>query len=148
MCDCGKVAKISRVVPWIVVCMFVGLLGGPAAQAWGCKGHQTVAAMAEKHLTPEARQMIEKLLSENPIDPKLRRWCGNATTDLVVDASTWPDDVRNERKNGPWHYIGYSAREAQRRAERVLRCGRMRDARHRRAARYPERQVRRSSKAS
>jgi len=25
--------------------------------------------------------------------------------DLLVDASTWPDDVRNERKNGPWHYI-------------------------------------------
>jgi hypothetical protein len=39
------------------------------------------------------------------MDPKLRRWCGNATTDLMVDASTWPDDVRNERKNGPWHYI-------------------------------------------
>src|SRR5260370_359766 len=49
--------------------------------------------------------MVQKLLGENPIDPKLRRWCGNATMDLMVDASTWPDDVRNERKNGPWHYI-------------------------------------------
>ena len=85
--------------------MLAGLLGAPAAQAWGCKGHQTVAAIAEKHLTPEARQMIQRLLGENPIDPKLRRWCGNATTDLLVEASTWPDDVRNERKNGPWHYI-------------------------------------------
>jgi hypothetical protein len=64
-----------------------------------------VALIAEKHLTPEARQLVEKLLGENPIDPKLRRWCGNSTTDLMVDASTWPDDVRNERKNGPWHYI-------------------------------------------
>jgi len=36
---------------------------------------------------------------------KLKRWCGNATPDLMVDASTWPDDVRDERKNGPWHYI-------------------------------------------
>jgi hypothetical protein len=77
----------------------------PIADAWGCKGHQTVAAIAEKHMTPEARQMAQKLLGENPIDPKLKRWCGNATTDLMVDASTWPDDVRNERKNGPWHYI-------------------------------------------
>jgi hypothetical protein len=80
-------------------------LTAPSAQAWGCKGHQTVALIAEKHLTPEARQLIQKLLSENPIDPKLKRWCGNATTDLMVDASTWPDDVRNERNNGPWHYI-------------------------------------------
>ena len=85
--------------------MSVSLLRAPAAQAWGCKGHETVATIAEKHLTPEARQMVLKLLGENPIDPKLRRWCGNATTDLMVDASTWPDDVRNERKNGPWHYI-------------------------------------------
>jgi S1/P1 Nuclease len=77
----------------------------PTASAWGCKGHQTVAAIAEKHLTPEARQLIQKLLGENPIDPKLQRWCGNSTTDLLVDASTWPDDVRNERKNGAWHYI-------------------------------------------
>lgn len=77
----------------------------PSAHAWGCKGHQTVALISEKHLTPEAQQMVQKLLSENPIDPKLRRWCGNATTDVLVDASTWPDDVRNERNNGPWHYI-------------------------------------------
>jgi hypothetical protein len=89
----------------MAVCLFLGLLGAPTAQAWGCKGHQTVAAIAEKHLTPEARQMVQKLLGDNPIDPKLRRWCGNSITDLMADASTWPDDVRNERKDGPWHYI-------------------------------------------
>ena len=50
-----------------------------AAQAWGCKGHQTVALIAEKHLTPETRQWVEKLLSENPIDPKLNRYCGGAS---------------------------------------------------------------------
>jgi hypothetical protein len=77
----------------------------PSARSWGCKGHQTVALIAEKHLTPEARQLAEKLLTENPIDPKLKRYCGNATNDLLVDASTWPDDVRTERHNGPWHYI-------------------------------------------
>ena len=80
-------------------------LTAPPANAWGCKGHQTVAFIAEKHLTPEARQLVQKLLGENPIDPTLRRWCGNATTDLMVDASTWPDDVRHERGNGPWHFI-------------------------------------------
>jgi len=77
----------------------------PPAEAWGCKGHQTVALIAENHLTPEAKQFLQKLMGDNPIDPKLKRWCGNSTTDLLMDASTWPDDVRNERKNGPWHYI-------------------------------------------
>jgi len=36
--------------------------------AWGCKGHQTVALIAEKHLAPEVRQLLETLLKENPID--------------------------------------------------------------------------------
>ncbi len=75
------------------------------AHAWGCKGHQTVALIAERHLTPETQQWVQKLLSENPIDPKLNRYCGGASRDAMADASTWADDVRGERKNGPWHYI-------------------------------------------
>jgi hypothetical protein len=88
-----------------LVLLFSPLAIPPPAHAWGCKGHQTVALIAESRLSPEARQMAEKLLADNPIDPKLHRWCGNATSDLLVDASTWPDDIRNERRNGPWHYI-------------------------------------------
>ena len=75
------------------------------AHAWGCKGHQTVALIAERHLTPETQQWVQKLLSENPIDPKLNRYCGGANRDAMADGSTWADDVRGERKNGPWHYI-------------------------------------------
>jgi hypothetical protein len=80
------------------------LLPNPA-QAWGCKGHQTVALIAEKYLTPETRQLVDKILSENPIDPQLKHYCGNSTHDLMAEASTWADDVRNDRKNGAWHYI-------------------------------------------
>lgn len=81
------------------------VFGATSARAWGCKGHQTVALIAERHLTPEARQFVDELLSENPVDPQLKRYCGNSSRDLLADASTWPDDVRNDRKNGPWHYI-------------------------------------------
>jgi len=87
------------------VCGLVLLFWPSATLAWGCKGHQTVALLAEKHLTPEAKQFVEKLLAENPIDAKLNRYCGGASRDLMADASTWADDVRGERKNGPWHYI-------------------------------------------
>jgi hypothetical protein len=87
----------------------LGLLAGFAsvrtAYAWGCKGHQTVALIAEKHLNAETHQWVLKLLSENPIDPKLKRYCGESARDAMADASTWADDVRGERKNGPWHYI-------------------------------------------
>jgi len=73
--------------------------------AWGCKGHQTIALIAEKHLTPEARQLLETLLKENPIDPQLKRYCGPFPASAVADSATWPDDIRNTLKNGPWHYI-------------------------------------------
>ncbi len=96
---------MNRKVLFLAGALALLIVTAPPANAWGCKGHQTVALIAEKHLTPEARQLVQKLLGDNPMDPKLRRWCGNATADLMVDASTWPDDVRNERKNGPWHYI-------------------------------------------
>jgi len=82
------------------------VLFAPArAHAWGCQGHQTVALIAEKHLTPEAKQWVLQLLADNPIEPKLNRYCGGAARDALADAATWADDVRGERKNGPWHYI-------------------------------------------
>lgn len=84
---------------------FIFFLTSHTCWAWGCKGHQTVALIAEKQLTPEARQFVEKLLAENPVDPQVKRYCGNATRDLMADASTWADDVRGTLRNGPWHYI-------------------------------------------
>lgn len=88
----------------LVVCAMTGFATAPTLRAWGCKGHQTVALIAEKHLTPEALKLVNSLLAENPVDPKLKRYCGEAR-DAMADAATWPDDVRNDRKNGPWHYI-------------------------------------------
>jgi hypothetical protein len=89
----------------ILLCGLIFLSGPSITLAWGCKGHQTVALLAEKHLTPEAKQFVQKLLAESPVDPKLNRYCGGANRDLMADVSTWADDVRGERKNGPWHYI-------------------------------------------
>jgi S1/P1 Nuclease len=73
--------------------------------AWGCKGHQTVALIAERYLTPDAHEYLDALLRDNPIDPQLKRNCGIFAGSLLADSSTWPDDVRNARNNGPWHYI-------------------------------------------
>jgi hypothetical protein len=99
----GKVAYLRGGV-WLASLLLIGLSATPL-RAWGCKGHQTVALIAEKHLTPDARAMVDKILSENPIDPALKRYCGVYAGDLLADGSTWPDDVRNQLKNGAWHYI-------------------------------------------
>jgi len=89
----------------LLILAFTPLFSAPAAKAWGCKGHETVALITEKHLSPEAREFVLALLKENPVDPQLKRYCGSAVNDPMGDASTWADDIRNERKNGPWHYI-------------------------------------------
>ena len=81
------------------------LLAASSANAWGCKGHETVALIAEKHLSPEAKEFVLSLLKENPPDPQLKRYCGSAVNDPMGEASTWADDIRSERKNGAWHYI-------------------------------------------
>ncbi len=84
----------------------VCLICAPAVRAWGCRGHESVAALAEKHLTPEAKQGLLALLTANPIDPQLKRFCGDRALDPFVDAATWADDERTkEPATAPWHYI-------------------------------------------
>ena len=94
---------------WAYVCAgfsLVCLICAPAGRAWGCRGHETVAALAEKHLTPEAKQALLALLTANPIDPQLKRFCGDRGLDPFVDAAAWADDERTkEPATAPWHYI-------------------------------------------
>lgn len=96
---------MKRIILWAVACLSA-LACAPDASAWGCKGHQTVAYLAEKHLTPEARQMVDALLRENPIDPQMKRYCGNVGLDAMADSATWADDYRSmHAETGPWHFI-------------------------------------------
>lgn len=104
-CKMARAAGPAGFIATLLAVVLTGSLGVPTANAWGCKGHQTVALIAEKHLSPEARELVFKLLNDNTIDPQLKRYCGSAVSDAMGDASTWADDVRPERKNGPWHYI-------------------------------------------
>jgi hypothetical protein len=89
----------------VLALAFATLFAASPANAWGCKGHETIALIAERHLSPEAKEFVLTLLKENPVDPQLKRYCGSAVNDPMGDASTWADDIRNERHNGPWHYI-------------------------------------------
>ena len=86
---------------------FLFLLFAPSsAWAWGCEGHQVVALIAERNLTPHALAMVKQILSESPIDSNLSRYCKEGPADPIADASTWADDIRSQRpETAPWHYI-------------------------------------------
>jgi hypothetical protein len=92
------------------------LIAPSSVWAWGCEGHQVVALLAERNLTPHALAMVKQILRDGPIDPSLSRYCKEGGTDPMADASTWPDDIRTLRpETAPWHYVdiprGTSRRE-------------------------------------
>jgi hypothetical protein len=77
-----------------------------SAFGWGCPGHQTVALIARARLTPAASAAIDQLLRENPIDPALNRSCKDRFDDLMADAASWADDLRNvDKSTERWHFI-------------------------------------------
>lgn len=65
------------------------------APAWGKTGHRVTGAIAQAHLSGDARAAVEALLG--PED--------------LAEASTWPDFMRSadtpfwQREAGPWHYV-------------------------------------------
>src|ERR1035437_9590947 len=82
----------------ILVFLAAALLCAPsAAWAWGGEGHQVVALIAERNLTPHALAMVKQILNDDPIDPSLGRYCKNGGVDVTADASTWAADIRNLR---------------------------------------------------
>ena len=81
-------------------------LACPSAFAWGCKGHQTVALIAEKHLSPSARQLANDLLPTDPGRPNTTAHpCGTTGLDPLASASTWADAVRDKDIDAAWHFI-------------------------------------------
>ena len=91
----------------LLTATFLFLICAPSsAWAWGCEGHQVIALIAERKLTPHALAMVKQILSDSPIDPSLSRYCKEGPADPIADASTWADDIRPLRpETAPWHYV-------------------------------------------
>jgi hypothetical protein len=89
-----------------VLVAFAILATVPSASAWGCKGHEIVALIAEAHLNPRAHAMALIILADGPISPTLSRYCKEPGLDAFVDSSTWADDERTVIPDtAPWHFI-------------------------------------------
>lgn len=78
-----------------LILTLVGLTASSQALAWGQTGHRITGAIAEKYLSEEARQHVEKILPHSSL----------------AEASTYPDEMRSNpstfwRKTAsPWHYV-------------------------------------------
>ena len=75
-------------------------------RAWGCEGHQIVALIAMKHLQPQVASQINAILAGSPVASTLRHFCRTSGLPLMVEVSSWADDLRSEQPDsGPLHYI-------------------------------------------
>jgi len=72
---------------------------------WGCTGHQIVALIAERQLTPAAASAVQALLKDADLYNGLRRFCANTDLGLMASFASWADDYREKDKStGPWHF--------------------------------------------
>ncbi|MBV8685627.1 MAG: S1/P1 nuclease [Alphaproteobacteria bacterium] len=79
----------------LAVAALAALASSSSAFAWGKTGHRTVAAIADRGLSAEARAHVRLLLGSESLD----------------EAATWPDDMRSDpdpfwqATATPWHYV-------------------------------------------
>jgi S1/P1 Nuclease len=97
-----RIFRMAAIIPALMFAMFAS----PAAHAWGCQGHETVAMIAEMHMNPQTLAKVNQILKASPIDPALNRYCNVTGLTPMADVSTWADDIRSARPDASaWHYI-------------------------------------------
>ncbi|MEE4361535.1 MAG: S1/P1 nuclease [Pseudomonadales bacterium] len=76
-------------------CLCCVLLTPLPASAWGQTGHRVTGAIADRHLSSDARAAVQDLLG----------------VETLAEASTWPDEMRSapgrfwQETAEPWHYV-------------------------------------------
>lgn len=84
--------RIPRLSIVVVLFFLIGFNGSLPANvyAWGPQGHEVVAMIAAKHLTPKAQQAVKQLLG----------------TQTLASVANFADAIRNSRpETGQWHFV-------------------------------------------
>jgi hypothetical protein len=81
---------LSILVTFLLLCPF-------PAQCWWEEGHQVIARLAAKHLTPSALLKVSELLDvENTPE---------AVANAMATASIWADQIKGDTGTAQWHFI-------------------------------------------
>lgn len=81
----------------VLLSLLLSLLLPLPALAWGPLGHEIVAEIAARHLSPRARTEVERLLGDRA-GPAMRQH------------ASWADALRaqpGQAGTGPWHYVNF-----------------------------------------
>ena len=82
---------MKRLLPTAAIALLPVCLLPSQARAWGTEGHQIVAILAQKHLSPEAAAVVKDLLGPAQL----------------VDVALWADAIKATARveTRPWHYV-------------------------------------------
>lgn len=84
----------DRLIRYIVFTIGYFALAMPLqALAWGSTGHQVIASLAERQLTPAAQAQVQALLAQEP-------------GSTLASISTWADERRNPT-TARWHFLNF-----------------------------------------
>lgn len=81
----------------LLAAFLVALPSAPAL-AWSAEGHEAIAALAARQLTPKAADRVRALLGTASFK-------GSAAAAMIAD-SNWADEIRDRRpETARWHYV-------------------------------------------
>jgi hypothetical protein len=93
-------------LPRIARLLLLSLAVPGTAWSWGCHGHEIVAYLAYRHLSPAARAGVTDLIGDPASVVHVRRYCSVTGLLPLADVSSWADDVRADLPDtAPWHFI-------------------------------------------
>lgn len=103
----NKYAPFRRALSFFAAALFLTAALPASASAWGWEGHHLVIRLAEKRLTPAARQRIQEILEDEPEADD----CGDTSTlGMMLCGGMWPDSSRfnTHKKTYNWHFVDIS----------------------------------------
>ena len=84
----------------------LALLVPSPAWSWGCHGHEVVAYLAYRHLSPAAKAGVTDLIGHPASVVHVHRNCTVTGLLALANVSSWADDMRAEAPStAPWHFI-------------------------------------------
>jgi hypothetical protein len=100
----SRIYRIAAMIPAAAIAL--AIFASPAAHAWGCQGHETVALIAEMHMNPQTIAKANQILKDSPVDAAVNQHCKEADLTPMASVASWPDDIRGGRpETAPWHYV-------------------------------------------
>ncbi len=96
---------VSRMIPVLMMSALVLLASPRTGLAWGDEGHEVIATLAYKRLTPKAKKSVDALLAKDTDD---------LTQPDFASRATWADKYRDSDRNTTktrylgtrqWHFV-------------------------------------------